>query len=58
MRTTLLLIPAKKSRGGEFWPDDDYDVRDDGRRVVGRIFATYKVPRGGLGFRPSSIASP
>jgi hypothetical protein len=45
MRTTLLLIRANKSRGGGFWPDDDYDVRDDGRRVIGRIMLHPQAPK-------------
>lgn len=35
--TTLLLVPANKSRGGGHWRDDDYDVRNGDGRVIGRI---------------------
>lgn len=41
--TTLTLIPAKKSRRADFWPDDDYDVRCDGQ-VVGRVFRPPQAP--------------
>ena len=44
-RTPLLLIRASKSRGGDHWSPDDYDVRDDGGRVVGRIFRTPQAPK-------------
>jgi hypothetical protein len=43
--TTLLLVPANKSRGGDFWPADDFDVRDEGRRVVGRIMVHPQAPK-------------
>lgn len=42
----LILIRANASRGGDFWPDDDYDVRDDGRRVIGRIMLHPQAPAG------------
>jgi hypothetical protein len=43
--TTLVLVPANKSRGGDHWDADDYDVRDGGR-VIGRIFRHPQAPVG------------
>jgi hypothetical protein len=42
--TTLLLKPANKSRGGD-WGPDDYDVRDEAGRVVGRIMLHPQAPK-------------
>jgi len=33
----FVLVSARKSRGGEWWSPDDYDVRDSHGKVVGRI---------------------
>ena len=33
----LVLISANKSRGSAHWSPDDYDVRDNLGKVVGRI---------------------
>jgi hypothetical protein len=33
----FVLVKARKSRGGEWWSTDDYDVRDNAGKVVGRI---------------------
>jgi hypothetical protein len=32
----LTLVRANKSRGGGYWSDDDYNVRDV-NRIIGRI---------------------
>ena len=40
----LILVRANKSRGGGFWPDDDYDVCDKGNRVIGRIMRHPQAP--------------
>lgn len=42
--TTLVLIRANKSRGGQ-WDADDYDVRDEAGRVVGRIMRHPQAPK-------------
>lgn len=36
-RHSLLLVRAQKTRPGGPWSDDDYDVLDKNRKVVGRI---------------------
>jgi hypothetical protein len=38
-KVNLVLVPARKSRGADFWDKDDYDVRlgDKSGPVVGRI---------------------
>ena len=33
----FVLVKARKSRGGDYWSPDDYDVRDSHGKVVGRI---------------------
>jgi hypothetical protein len=33
----FVLTKARKSRGGDHWSPDDYDVRDSHGKVVGRI---------------------
>jgi hypothetical protein len=39
IETQFVLVSARKSRGGDYWDNDDYDVRFGGNgRVVGRIF--------------------
>ena len=38
-------VRANKGRGGGFWPDDDYDVRDEGNRVIGRIMLHPQAPK-------------
>ena len=42
----LVLVPAKKSRSGGPWSDDDFDVRlgNAEGKVVGRIFRTPHSP--------------
>jgi hypothetical protein len=40
----LVLIQARKSRGGE-WSPDDYDVRDGHGKVVGRIMRHPQAPK-------------
>ena len=45
MDAQLTLIRANKSRGGDHWSDDDYDVRDDTGRVVGRIMRHPQAPK-------------
>jgi hypothetical protein len=32
----FVLVSARKSRGGDWWSPDDYDVRDRHGKVVGR----------------------
>ena len=44
MTGSLLLISATKSRGGQ-WDSDDFDVRDEARRVVGRIMRHPQAPK-------------
>ena len=44
--TTLTLHRASKSRPSGDWSADDYDVRDDGDRVIGRIFLHPQAPAG------------
>jgi hypothetical protein len=46
MRGELFLISARKSRSGDHWADDDYDVRlaNANGEVVGRIFRTPQSP--------------
>ena len=44
-RDDLTLIRANKSRGGGHWSDDDYDVRDNPGRVVGRIMLHPQAPK-------------
>ena len=41
---SLTLVRANKSRGGH-WSDDDYDVRDDAGRVVGRVMLHPQAPK-------------
>jgi hypothetical protein len=36
-RNQFVLMKASKSRGGDWWSPDDYDVRDSHGKVVGRI---------------------
>ena len=43
-RSPSCLIRASKSRGGGYWSDDDYDVRD-GNRVIGRIMLHPQAPK-------------
>ena len=42
----LVLVSARKSRGGDYWDNDDYDVRlgEASGRVVGRIFRQPQAP--------------
>jgi len=41
---SLLLVGTTKSRGGD-WDADDYDVRDEAGRVVGRIMRHPQAPK-------------
>lgn len=44
---TLILKSANVSRGGDMqWDADDYDVRDQAGRVVGRIMRHPQAPDG------------
>jgi hypothetical protein len=45
----LVLIKARKSRGGK-WSPDDYDVRDSFGKVVGRIVRYPQAPKDPLWF--------
>jgi hypothetical protein len=45
----LVLIKARKHRGGE-WSPDDYDVRDRFGKVVGHIVRYPKAPKDPLWF--------
>jgi hypothetical protein len=40
MAEQLVLVPARKSRGGDHWSLDDYDVQlgDAKGKLIGRIF--------------------
>jgi hypothetical protein len=38
----FVLVSARKSRGGDWWALDDYDVQDSHGKVVGRIMLTRK----------------
>jgi hypothetical protein len=40
----FILISARKSRGSEWWSPDDYDVRDNAGKVVGRIMRHPQAP--------------
>ncbi|MGA7664990.1 MAG: hypothetical protein WBW13_09110 [Pseudolabrys sp.] len=44
MTTALRLVRANKSRGGDWWSRDDYDVCD-GNRVIGRIMLHPQAPK-------------
>src|SRR5262245_19981152 len=41
----FVLISANKSRGGAHWSPDDYDVRDNLGKVVGRIMLHPQTPK-------------
>jgi hypothetical protein len=41
----FVLIKARKSRGGDWWSPDDYDVRDSHGKVVGRIMHHPQAPK-------------
>ncbi|MGB8826880.1 MAG: hypothetical protein WCD25_26410 [Pseudolabrys sp.] len=43
----LVLVSARKSRGTDYWDNDDYDVRlgNASGRVVGRIFRQPRAPK-------------
>jgi hypothetical protein len=41
----LVLVLARKSRGGDHWSPDDYDVRDNAGKVVGRIMLHPQAPK-------------
>jgi hypothetical protein len=40
----FVLVKARKSRGGDHWSPDDYDVRDSHGKVVGRIMLHPQAP--------------
>jgi hypothetical protein len=40
----FVLIKARKSRGADFWDEDDYDVRDSHGKIVGRIMRHPQAP--------------
>jgi len=40
----FVLVKARKSRGGDHWSPDDYDVRDSHGKVVGRIMRHPQTP--------------
>ena len=44
----LVLVSARKSRGGDHWSLDDYDVRlgNAEGKVIGRIFLHPQAPQG------------
>ena len=41
----FVLVSARKSRGGEWWSPDDYDVRDSHGKLVGRIMLHPQAPK-------------
>jgi hypothetical protein len=41
----FVLVKARKSRGGEWWSTDDYDVRVNAGKVVGRIMLHPQAPK-------------
>jgi hypothetical protein len=41
----FVLVKARKSRGGDHWSPDDYDVRDNAGKVVGRIMLHPQAPK-------------
>jgi hypothetical protein len=41
----FVLVKARKSCGGEWWSPDDYDVRDNAGKVVGRIMLHRQAPK-------------
>jgi hypothetical protein len=41
----FVLVKARKSRGGDWWSPDDYDVRDSHGKVVGRIMLHPQAPK-------------
>jgi hypothetical protein len=43
---SVCLIKARKSRGADYWDEDDYDVRNSHGKVVGRIMLhdRYSIP--------------
>jgi hypothetical protein len=49
----FVLVSARKSRGGEWWSPDDYDVRDNAQKSTGksgRLFAGGESPPARMGF--------
>jgi hypothetical protein len=42
---TFKLVRANKSRGGDWWSRNDYDVRDESNRVIGRIMLHPQAPK-------------
>ena len=44
-KTQFVLVSARKSRGDEGWSPDDYDVRDNAGKVVGRIMLHPQAPK-------------
>jgi hypothetical protein len=45
MTGLVTLVRANKSRGGGYWSDDDYNVRDEGNRVIGRVMLHPQAPK-------------
>jgi hypothetical protein len=43
-RNQFVLVKASKTRGGDWWSPDDYDVRDSHGKVVGRIMRHPQTP--------------
>jgi hypothetical protein len=41
---SMCLVKARKSRGGDHWSPDDYNVRDTHGKVVGRIMRHPQAP--------------
>jgi len=52
VRDGLVLVRASKSRGGDYWSADDFDVRlgDVSGQVVGRIFLSLTAPQDRIWF--------
>jgi hypothetical protein len=44
-RNQFVLVSARKSRGGDWWALDDYDVQDSHGKVVGRIMLHPQAPK-------------
>ena len=44
---TFKLVRANKSSGGDWWSRNDYDVRDESNRVIGRIMLYPQAPAQG-----------
>jgi hypothetical protein len=42
----FVLVSARKSRGGDWWSPDDYDVRDSHGKVSGAFMLHPQAPKG------------